>query len=176
MFSHTCSASYCTLISLLHIHFFHILPWWTTMTVRFTSKGSRRPVMAPVSTTLSDAPTNEKGDIKQRRIPQSSPTKPKKDLSGKFQKVMQDDIPSDDLAAEQAAKPEQQRSPSSFLSLQVSVFPIFCRIRTDSHTHFLPRFATRLEIFLDVVGLFCAAAAGAAQVRISDEHPLPSES
>lgn len=28
------------------------------------------------------------------------------------------------------------------------------------------RFSTKFEIFLDIVGLFCSAVAGAAQVRI----------
>ena len=96
--------------------------------------------------------------------------KPKKGLFGRSKVSTESDAPELNEKGEQA--PEEAK-PADKTVVPVSMKALF-RCVWDFRSVWSvglttpPRFATKKEITLDIIGLICAAAAGAAQVRIHE--------
>lgn len=120
--------------------------------------------MAPASTTHSDAPTNEKVDSDESRTQDVHEKKVKKGLFGKSSKSSPktDEDAAKEKQSEADAAKTKQLPPASFSSLfRCVAFGLHFKSTLISP----PRFSTRLELTLNAIGLVCAAAGGAAQVR-----------
>lgn len=118
--------------------------------------------MAPAST-HSDSATNEKVDT-EVSSPVVQPQKPKKGFFSKKSKAEPTEL--DEKAADVSLEPPKEVKkdvpPASFTSL----FRYVPRYQPSRRSLLIvPRFSTPLELTLNAIGLVCAAAGGAAQVR-----------